>query len=75
MTSSKLAITLSEWVFKEIIGENTKNRSAKIEEYIIKGYMAEKFEKKSEVSQKENAQSEIFTRDLIYSERFPKYSI
>jgi len=37
----KTAVALSEWVFKEIIG-NTTNKSRRIEELIIKGYMAEK---------------------------------
>lgn len=37
----KTAVALSEWVFNDIIGE-TKNKSRRIEELIIKGYMAEK---------------------------------
>lgn len=39
--SKHLTITLNEWVVNEIIGE-VPNKSAKIEELLIKGYMAEK---------------------------------
>lgn len=38
-------ISLSDWIVREIIGENNKNRSKKIEEYIVKGYMAEREER------------------------------
>lgn len=69
-----IKITLSDWVVSEIIG-STENRSAKIEELIIKGFMAEKFKAKEEISVKENAQTEILARDLVYSEKFPRFSL
>ncbi len=37
----KFNITVSDWVGSEIVG-NPKNKSARIEELIIKGFMAEK---------------------------------
>lgn len=54
--TQKFNISLPDWVVNEIIG-NVKNRSGKIEELIIKGYMSEKSKNlaKSENITKENA--------------------
>ena len=40
-TKEKVLVSMSKWVAKEIIGEQI-NKSARIEELIIKGFMSEK---------------------------------
>lgn len=39
--SKHLSVTVNDWVANEIIGK-TKNTSSRVEELIIKGYMAER---------------------------------
>ncbi len=48
MTAVKTSISINEWIMKKMIG-NTKNRSGRIEELIIKGYMSELEEIKSAI--------------------------
>jgi hypothetical protein len=69
-----IAISLPDWVVTEIIGE-TKNRSQRIEELIIKGYMASLQEKGKK--EQENELNLFTTRNLDhlpYFLKFPKYS-
>lgn len=50
--SIRVTITISPWVWERIIGL-TDNKSARAEELIIKGFMAEKgvsFEKRQEIN-------------------------
>ena len=72
--TKKIAITFPEWVLDEIIGKQI-NRSAKIEELIIKGYMSEKFQAKNEDIKDKNALNEFLARNLNIFARFPKYSL
>lgn len=48
MTSVRLSVSLPQWVVKEIIGES-ENVSGRIEELVIKGYMAQRSVKKENV--------------------------
>lgn len=60
-----LAISVPEWVVKEVIGNKAKNRSARVLELVIKGYMSEQRE---ELNRQNNADgkalSEIPPRDV-----------
>lgn len=42
--SKRVTYTMSPWIEKEIIGE-VENKSARVEELLIKGFMAEKLGK------------------------------
>jgi hypothetical protein len=69
-------ITLPSWILSEIIGE-TKNRSGKIVEYIIKGYMAEQ-EKRvlfNSINKEKSALSKFLTDNLPYYLKFPENSL
>jgi hypothetical protein len=41
MVSEKITVTINKWVLDTMIGDS-KNRSSRVEELLIKGYMAEK---------------------------------
>ena len=45
--TKRISITMSDWVVNEIVGPS-KNISSKIEELIIKGYLAQKEKEHSE---------------------------
>jgi len=69
-------ITLPSWILSDIIGE-TKNRSGKIVEYIIKGFMADKDKKAMQNTEMRNKSAffPILTDNLKFSDNFPKYSL
>lgn len=46
MSVKKLCISLPNWIISEILSDS-KNRSGRIEELILKGYMAEKEKNKN----------------------------
>lgn len=64
----KMGISLSEWVVDDIVGR-PKNKSQRIEELLIKGYMAEKLKKVQSLQDKniKKAFSATSPRDLIYN--------
>jgi hypothetical protein len=39
-------ISLDDWILKDIVGENNVNRSARIKELLIKGYICDEIMKK-----------------------------
>ena len=59
-------VTVSDWVATEIVG-NPKNKSAKVEELIIKGFMAEKLAE-ADLKKEENKSAfyQFITNDLTY---------
>ena len=59
--TKKLSVSIPDWIIEEVIG-NQKNISARIQELIIKGYLAEKNKRLNEDDKK--ALSVILLRKL-----------
>jgi len=64
MTSKQSCLTIPEWVEKDIIGE-TDNKSGRVVELIIKGYMAEK-----EKALNSKSQLSATNAPIVYSETY-----
>lgn len=65
----QVTITLNEWILKEIIGKQN-NRSARIEELLVKGHMYEK-----ERVAHQNDRQPVHVADGILSRFLPKYEL
>jgi hypothetical protein len=62
MSVKKVAISLPDWVFKDLELDQSGNRSARIQELMIKGYLSE--QKKHQLDPKK-------TDNSLYSFPFP----
>lgn len=74
---AKLGISVSDWVFNEIL-KDLHNRSGKIEEYIIKGWMQEKREgenlEKIKSAFSSAGTDNLDTMLLPFYAKFPRFS-
>lgn len=56
MAVEKFAVSIDDWVVKECVGE-TVNRSSRIQELIIKGWMAERLKTQDKLNPNASANS------------------
>jgi hypothetical protein len=45
--ASNINISIDDWILSEMVGDNNNNRSGRIKELIIKGYMYEQNQKEN----------------------------
>lgn len=60
--TKKISITISDWVYNEIIGD-APNKSEKIEELVVKSYMDSRLKHKHQSGENNNSGEKIWTSD------------